>query len=628
MRSLLISWVFVLSFAAVASAQGLRVDQSAERMRVDGSLREWKGARFAQFGSGDDASFRIAFATADGGLYVGAEIADEQLTRQSGVGGAQDALVVTFSMPDVGGVLRSTDVWLHPGKTGKKAAAGIAREGDKPKAEPRIQVVEGPRDDGDGYVLEAFVPWALVPGAEIWEQGRMGVRFEDVDGGSKVESVVRSSDARKPSELPRILLGEGHQDFLGSFLSSQGLTGVEPRFDLRGNVHGDGAPERVVLVDRYLVVYGPKYKKGEAFGYFQLPLGIGGGLKNAVLQDITGDGVDEVLLLVRQKNELGARELWMVVSAQGENPRPIFAIETRKEAKGGFIDSELSLDARGKGPARIRVRVGRASGLDASNFSEARAADAEPILLPWGDVGSRVYQYDGARFAIVEEKKKAAQSVVAASTGTVRESEATDATDEMVTPDLEALLAHFKKENKLKANAQPSKSLVANVFGGARKEHLFVFGTTLLIAAGDLGEGGSYVSYGLPAKTPEDVLYLGTGDVTGDGVREIFVRVKQVLSGADGVHRELAVVLRFDELGRFGRALLADVTRRQGDRVIANRVRTRGGELVILPGEAEGWDAQTYPFTNESIGGADRLLLPWADGPVHYQLEGGRFVAK
>ena len=84
--------------------------------------------------------------------------------------------------------------------------------------------------------------------------------------------------------------------------------------------------------------------------------------------------------------------------------------------------------------------------------------------------------------------------------------------------------------------------------------------------------------------------------------------------------------MRFDALGRFGRALAVDVTRRQGPQVVANRVRTRGGKLVILPGTAEGWDASTYPFTNEAAGGAERLLLPWADKPVSYQLEGDRFV--
>jgi hypothetical protein len=618
--------VSVLLFASFSAAQSLRIDQSGERMRVDGALREWKGARFVTLGTGSDASARFALATADGGLYLGAEIEDEQLVRAAGVGARQDALVLTLVMPDSGADVpdvRATELWLHAGQRGQKAAAGLAREGQAPKPEPRIKVVEGPRDAGQGYVIEAFVPWSLIPNSEIWEQGRAALRYEDVDEGTKVESVARSAPATRASELPRIVLGEGQGDLLGAFLSSRELAGVEPRFDFRGNVYGGRAPERVVIVDRFVVMYGPEYKKGEAFGYLALPLSGGGSLKSAVLADVTGDQRDELLVVVRQKNELGGRELWMALNLAGEDPAPLFAIELRKEVSGGAIDNELALIGGGKGPQRIRVQVGKARGLDAASYRENPARDAEAILLPWGEVEARTYQFDGTRFAVVEEKKRA---VATTSAREAPEATVESEPEQLEEPTLDALLALVKKELKLPASARPQKQLSANVFGGAATEALCVFGTTLVIAGGDLGDGASYMAYGLPITSPGDFQYLGTGDVTGDGAREIFVRIKQVLSGADGVYRELAMVLRFDELGRFGRALLADVTRRKGASVVANRVRTHDGKLTILPGSSEGWDAESYPFTNEATGGAERLLLPWADGPVSYRLEGGRFV--
>jgi hypothetical protein len=623
-RSLAFSWVLVsvLLFASITAAQSLRVDQSGERMRVDGALREWKGARFATLGSGGDASVRFALATADGGLYLGAEIEDEQLVRAAGVGARQDALVLTLVMPDTSADVRATELWLHAGQRGQKAAAGLAREGQAPKAEPRIRVVEGPRDAGQGYVIEAFVPWSLVPNSEIWEQGRAALRYEDVDEGTKVESVLRSAPSTRASELPRIVLGEGQGDLLGAFLASQQLAGVEPRFDFRGNVYGGRAPERVVLVDRFVVMYGPEYKKGQAFGYYTLPLSGGGSTKSAVLADVTGDQRDELLVVLRQKNELGGRELWMVLNLAGEDPAPMFAIELRKEVSGGAIDNELALIGGGKGAPRIRVQGGKARGLDAASYRENPARDAEAILLPWGEVEARTYQFDGTRFAVVDEKKRAVASAPVRDAPTPAE----HVEEEAEAPSLDALLALVKKELKLPASARPQKQLSANVFGGAAKEALCVFGTTLVIAGGDLGEGGSYMAYGLPITSAGDFQYLGTGDVTGDGAREIFVRIKQTLSGGDGVYRELAMVLRFDEVGRFGRALLADVTRRQGASVVANRVRTHDGKLTILPGTAEGWDGQSYPFTNDATGGAERLLLPWADGPVSYRLEAGRFV--
>ena len=627
MRVWLSCFVLLLSLSSLAHAQSLRVDASAERMRVDGSLREWKGARFAQFGSGSDASFKVALATADGGLYVGADVADDQLVREGGVGARQDALVLTLAMPQAGGAFESLDVWLYPGAPGKKALAGLAREGQRPASEPRVKVVEGPRESGEGYVGEAFIPWSLVPGAELWEQGRAALRFEDVDGG-KLESVVRTAEANRPSELPRFVLGEGHQDLLGAFLSNQGLSGVEPRFDFRGNIAGDRTPERVAIVDRFVVAYGPRFKKGEASAFMQLALGSGGSLKSAVLEDVTGDGLDELLLVLRQKNDLGARELWQVVSFAGEEARPIFGVELKKELRGGAsIENKLAL-VKGKGPVLIRVQAVSAQGVDASSYRENPPTDVEPILLPWGEVESRSYRWDGSHFAKVEEKKRVISAGVRAARDAPDSPTMAHAqtSEEPVEASVENVLALFKKERKIAKNAQPTRRLEGNLFAGPAREHLFVFGSTLVIVGGDLGDGASYLAYGLPIQDPADFLYVGSADVTGDGVSEIFVRVKQALSGADGVHRELALVLRFDALGRFGRALAVDVTRRQGPQVVANRVRTRGGKLVILPGTAEGWDASTYPFTNEAAGGAERLLLPWADKPVSYQLEGDRFV--
>jgi hypothetical protein len=237
----------------------LRVDHSGERMRVDGSLREWSGAHFTLLGGSGDTTLRYALATADGGLYIGADVRDDQLARSPGVGPRQDAIVLTLAMPDQDGALHSTEIWLHPGELGRsRAEAGLRAGRGSLHAEPKLKVVEGPRDqDEPGYVLEAFIPWSLVDFSEIWEQGRGALRLEDVDAGNKAPIVLQSASAEPLKGMPRLALGVGQKDFLGSFLSSQNLIGVEPRYDIRGNVYGDAAPERVLLVDRFVMVYGP-----------------------------------------------------------------------------------------------------------------------------------------------------------------------------------------------------------------------------------------------------------------------------------------------------------------------------------------------------------------------------------
>ena len=629
----LLALIGASSWTQVALGQALRVDRSAERMRVDGSLREWRSARFADLGASSGPSARYALAVADGGLYLGVEVHDEHLARRPTPGSGQDAVVLTIALPDAGDRWVSTDVWLHPGVTGKyKAIGALARGRAAPKANPDIRVVEGPlAQDSAGYVLEAFFPWRLVRGSELWEQGRARLRIEDVDRpGARAAQVIETSPAASPLALPRFALGVGHKDLLGSFLSAQQLAGVEPRFDLRGDVSGDAAPERVVLVDKYVLVYGPGFKRGESYGYYALPFGHGGGVQRARLMDATGDGRKELIVSLRQRNQLGARDLWMVLSLVEDAMRPLFAVELRKEVPGGFIENKLVVQSVRSGPAQIRVELDRASGLDQTRYQETPAHDASPILLPWGPVSSRTFAFDGSTFAVREETPNADAStsskakpkdrpVVQARPPTAASASA---------PSLdEALAREIRKTLGLAQGARPSRQLSANLAGGSARERALAFGGNIVVFGADIAQGRGYLVYRLPLERPDDLQHLGAVDVTGDGRAELFLRVRQDLSGANGAHRELVLVLRVDAQGRLSRVLSAEVTRRQGDRVVANRVRTSGGRLTIEPGHAEGWDAASYPFVSESTGGAERLLLPWGDGPASYRFERDRFVA-
>jgi hypothetical protein len=188
------------------------------------------------------------------------------------------------------------------------------------------------------------------------------------------------------------------------------------------------------------------------------------------------------------------------------------------------------------------------------------------------------------------------------------------------------LLRQIRTQLNLSETAQPSRRLRGNFTGSPAPEQVLVFGSDVVVLGANVAGGRGYLVYRLPLENARDLVYAGAADVTGDGARELFLRVRQKLSGAEGVHRELVLVLRVDGQGRLARVLTAEVTRRRGDQVVANRVRTRGGVLTILPGTVEGWDAQGYPFADQPAGDARRLLLPWRDQPVTYRLEHERLV--
>lgn len=589
-------------------------------MRVDGALREWRGARFAELGRGDDASLRYALASTDEGLYLAAEVRDERLvTGQRG-----DALVLVLAVPEEGGDWIASELSLFPGESGRSKARAQLKVRGKARAEPRIEVVEGPRSEGAGYVVEAFVPWAAVAGAEIWEQGRGALRFVDVDAGpGRPENTLASADGQRPSELPRLLLGTGQSDLLGSFLTAKQLSGVEPRFDFRANVTGDARAERVAVVGDFVVVYGPGYKRGETYGYFALPYGPGGGLKSASMRDLTGDGRAELMVTVRQQNRLGARELWLVLGIEETGIAPLFSVELKKELKGGTVDSSLSLREKGRVP-QIEVRAGRAQGLDANTYSEAPAQDAEPILLPWQEVEARRYAFDGERFALVDEERRPVKATVSASD---RTAQSTTKAGETLTPSASAqpvdVLRLFKDQQQLPRAAKPSQTLHVNLLGGAAKEQVHVFGKVLAITGEDVAEGRGYLTYGVPIDDARDLVGVRAAELTGDERDELLVTIRQPLTGAEGVVRELLLVLRSDASGRLSRALLAETARRQATRAIENRVKTEGGKLVIEPGKSKGWSSESYPFETGAVGGAQPLLLPWRDRPLAYEARAG-----
>jgi hypothetical protein len=605
----------------------LRIDVSAERMRVDGALNEWKGARFVELGQGDDASVRYALAEADHGLYLGAEVRDDQL-----VSGEQgDRLVLRFAMPEADHWLE-TELLLAPGEAGKSKARALVMTGSqKAQLDPAIQLVEGPKKAGAGYVIEAFIPWASIAGAQIWEQGRGSLGFIDIDGPGDRPSTLGSAQGRG-AELPQLAMGDGNRDLLSSFLQARELQGVQLRYDFRANVSGDAQPERVVIVDSYVVVYGPGYKRGETFNYFSLPYSVGGGLKSATIYDLTGDGRGELVVTVRQQSAVGTREVWLVFDLDDEGMQQLFGLEVKKELKGGLLESSVSIvpgkagnkaSKRADSLPRIEVRPGRASGLDERTYREQPSQGAEPILLPWGEVAVRSYGFDGKQFVVVDEVrqkttlKPAGASVVAsAPVAAALAPEAVTSAD---------VLALFKTQQKLPRDAKPTRSLRANVLAGSAPEQVDVFGSVLVVTGPEVGDGKGYLTYGAPVSDARELLDVRAADVTGDRIDELLLRVRQPLGGAEAVERELLLVLR-SEQGKLGRALAVEVLRRQRERVIENRVVTSGGTLAIEPGVARGFSEQSYPFSSESIAGVQRLLLPWSDSTVRYRLAGSVMV--
>ncbi len=626
--ALVVCWIAGVQSAA--AQVGIRVEELAPNaIRIDGQLGDWHGISFGLLGNGDDAALRYALGWDRTGLYVAANVADERMVRTATPGAHEDAIVLTFATPS-GRSYRAVDVWLWAGVEGRqRATAGVAPVGGRPTRSASIRIVEGPRRDGPGYVLEALVPWNLIPNASAWQEGRVALRLIDVDSEARpeVESDLATTrvDPRALERLPAVVASGGEAGMLARFLESRDLAGTHPRFDLRGDVAGDSRRERVVVVETYVVVMGEGYRDGEAFDFLELPIATGPDVRSAELRDITGDGKDELLLTLRQTNDLGARHLWQALSFATQRIAPLFGVEVRKEVGGGFVEDTLRVRPGRRGAALVEQIAGRTDGIDPRSYREATATGVQPILLPWGPVLARTFQWDGQHFAVVSERDNPEPY----GSGATEPEHATETpVEQRARPRREVvaeLVAAYKRRAGVAAEARPTHHFTANLAEGPDPEDLLVFGTTLVVVGPSFRRGQAFFSFQIPVDAPEDVRSVRSADLTGDGRDEVLITIRRT---AGDVVRELLLVQQFRPTG-FARLLIVEVARSHDGDSVTNEVRVtgRGREtLEIRPGAARGWDASSWPFADGTGDGVEPLLLPWRDRAVRYRYEGGQLV--
>ncbi len=633
--TLALSIAHLLALSSSAKAQlALPMTELAERaVRVDGMLRDWRGVRMTSIGAGDDGAMRFALGYDTQGLYVACDVADTRLVRNAEPGDGDDAVVLTLALPSARG-LGATEIWLHPGEPGKAAVATIGPIGARRRSPIRdARVVEAPRPGGGGYTLEAFIPFSAIPGGARWQEGRGTIRLHDVDSLSHPEASGASFAPVDPAhldELPPLRPSGGQEALLDRFLHERSLDGARPRFDLRGNVMGDPTPERVVLVDRYVVAYGPAIQDGRGFVFVELGIGSAGDLRDARLEDLTGDGLAELVVTIRQRGEGGSRDLLQVLRIDERAIAPLWGLETRKETAAGYVENTVRVERGRRGqPPTLIVRAGEPHGLDERSLRESPPTDVEPMLLAWGPAIERSFRWDGRTFARVGERPNPSyvspEERAARERATARPS-ASEAPDSAVAaPTSDQLLAEFRRQRGIPSGARATRELEANVWGGRANERIALFGNELVIFGPDFRGGTGWFSFRIPAASPTDVLDLRAVDVTGDGRAEIVYRVRQSLGD---ISREVLIIHQLTESG-FPVLLQREVARTQGANQITNEVRFDRGGLEVRPGTARGWTQASWPYaptTSAGPDGIEPLLLPWAAQPQRYRFLNGRLV--
>jgi hypothetical protein len=632
-RSVLLGLGIVLCAVGHASAErALEVRALGKvALRIDGDLREWRGARFASLGEGADAAIEYALAYDADALYVGARVTDDDLVRTAQPSPAEDAVVLTLAVPGEGASAARGEVWLYAGVAGKqRAQAAIGSGRAQPKLASAIAIAEGPLAGRGGYVLEARVPWAAIPGGRDAQVARASLALHDVDGkpGASAATLATASGA----ELPPLLIEGGPHAAVAAFLRAKDLTDLNVRYDFTADALGDARLERVVLAGTFAVVAGPDMQAGNGFNYMELSIGSADALRDARVQDLTGDGKAELLVRVHQPTDFGARDLFQVIGLSQGQPRPLLTIETRRENQSGYVASDLRVGRAAAGNAApIEARAGAARGIDAASDAQQTSPGIEPLLTPWGQWSRRVYRWDGARFAVAEQdENRAAKQAAAAQARAAASNSAASAggaTAHAAPPGADELIAAFRASRSIDPSLRASFTQHANFAEDAALESLQILGTDVLLIGKGYRGGTGYFYFSLPVHDAADIEHVFTGDVTGDGRRDLFVRARQTIGD---VQRDILLGYTFTDAG-IAPILAVEVRRAQGENSVGTRVgfAVQGGRrtLRISAGRAAGWDASSYPFEAGSRDAYEPLLLPWSERARAYRFEDGRLVS-
>ncbi len=606
-----------------ASAEGtsLRANLVEPRsIKLDGVPKEWSALSAVGFAvkgraAKADLEARAGIAYDTNNVYIAADVTDDVL-RAGG-----DHLQIVLGFP--GGNV--DEVNLYPGDPGKTPGSARTKDG---AAIPSARVVEAPRSGG--WSLEASIPWAAFPQAKLVRVGLRGALFvHDADSSTTVKSVVGTAPSAAYASLPSVNT-EPEQSLFDGLIREKNLRGA-PRYNLLADVAGDAMKERVLVFDRWLVVLGSSFRKGSEYYYGDLGVA-GDQIPSCEVRDLTGDGQSEIILRKRFVSGTRTREMVQVMSfGAGEVPLPIFQHELSVTTDAGSVADDLTFATDG-GKTAIKITPGKATGFNAGNYREPTETAYDPVLLPWGAVGSRTYRFNGKAFSkSAEEKQSPAAAPIAAA--------AMDAALPKAPPPpsagelLEKVYDLYKRDRG--ATGRPRFDFAADLAGDKQAERVLLHDRDLVIFGKGYKSGTGYTFLTLsPFAAPADILDVTARDVTGDGKVEIIV--KGVIhagaprdAGGGTVDREVVMIYQMTTDG-LKRVFSAEIARAIGKKRVQGTIGFggKGDEIELAPGKAVDWTEKTYPFNQDpsAVGGIEPLILPWSNArSARYRWSGGAF---
>jgi hypothetical protein len=187
---------------------------------------------------------------------------------------------------------------------------------------------------------------------------------------------------------------------------------AKPRFDLAVNIGGGAENERVLLLGRDLVVFGPGFKGGTGYAMVTLSqFTSDDDIHEVTARDLTGDGAADVVVrgarhvsASGQRTPVEVEQMFVYQLDSGDTLSRVFAIETSRQQGTKRVQGLVQfVPADDHKSFEIDVRPGIARGWNARSYpwqQEQPGGQMEPLLLPWGGVSGLRYAWDGSKFTV------------------------------------------------------------------------------------------------------------------------------------------------------------------------------------------------------------------------------------
>lgn len=303
--------------------------------------------------------------------------------------------------------------------SGDKQIANAARIGNK-----EIEITYEPakgwdptsyREPTANDVEPLLLPWGPTKSQSFKFDGQKFTKAREVaQTPTGPTPAVATVQQVKPPEPPTPVVRSGTDlanAMLDKYKADQHLgADAKAKVNLEVHVDGDARPERVVLIGKDIVVFGPGFKNGTAYAFITLSqFSDAADIKEMTARDLTGDGAAD--LIVRGVRHVAAAgqgqvdlDVMFIYQVKSETLTRVFSIETGREQTGkrvqGLVQFVPSADGK---HFEIDVRPGRATGWTDKTYPWAQdqpgAGALEPLLLPWGKIDHLRYAFSGAQFS-------------------------------------------------------------------------------------------------------------------------------------------------------------------------------------------------------------------------------------